>query len=1168
MIRPSEDSTPLPSQKHSVGPFQAMGSKKLRPFVVLPVLLFLLFVSLVLLANSLIQKPSVHKAFLDGLSGLTGYKISADEIELHLWQGLGIRVHDFEARQKEGFGKISASQAIVVVDNFQLLRGRIVPKRLYVERPIIDLSPSEVSGGGEDKIEESLFSLVVLPGLDSLTIEKGYLFIRHFPIRFVNLSLEMKKIEAKTLTFKCQGEARRRRESAPFRLQGAITQSQKQERRPSVDLSLETEKIPLRWIPFPEAVPVRGGACEAQLRIVAKSNEAMKVSGKILIESARFSIREKGRTKDYSIDHMTLDLRSFVERGKIHVPYLKLKTPDASFSVNLRLDLEEKENPYLRLEGQSLLMTYSTVAALFPAPLVAPWVERGLFPLLRSGDVLLESFLIDGKVLQLKKLELPENQGTLAMGFDCKNFTVHGDRLREPLKDVSAKVTLKDGVLLVSELKGVSGKSQIQEGFLKVRDIFHPHPSFEPRVRGSFDLEDVLHQFKADFLPPRFKEVIENTEFVSGTMEGQARFKVDASMESPEITEADFLFREGALKQKHWPFSLVLKEGRLRIGQENGTPSRARAHGEGPWPESRGHFQGSGSWGASSFEAEGAFLMKGLSVDPQWMEVVARLDTGQLWPVVSPGWSPAVVNGSALCRGSIKKDADLWSVKGTADMGSVTVDHELFLMDPSGKDNRVTFEFDLIPEKQIRFKQILWELGKSSLNLSGDFPLAPESAIALHCSVPALSLEDLGIQLKPGGVVARGALNGTLQARILKNDLSTAKVFGEMKGERLSFALTSLPWPIRDCDFRALFSGETIVIPLFTLITGDSFLKGKGELRGWNGLKGDVIVTSSPFDLSDFIRPGKESQEKKKRSSFAENTHLRISLDAQPARWKKLDSERLRANLLFGKGALHITHSDVQIDRGSLELMGYVKEDSMAFSCHVDFKDQPVEVLLRRLGIEEFHEGSLTMEAQLYTEGKLFKDLISHLDGGANVLINKGVIRKSNIFLQILDFLSLQNIFTKRPPDISKEGLYFESLGGHGNIEQGVLRTENLQMKSPVLNAVGAGKVDLPQGLVDFDLGVQPLGTIDTVVSNIPILGHILTGNNKSLITYYFEVKGPILNPQVEHVPFKNLGNGVTGVLKRLFLSPVKLFEDVSEGVKKLPAIEIGDLPASQHSGF
>jgi hypothetical protein len=112
-------------------------------------------------------------------------------------------------------------------------------------------------------------------------------------------------------------------------------------------------------------------------------------------------------------------------------------------------------------------------------------------------------------------------------------------------------------------------------------------------------------------------------------------------------------------------------------------------------------------------------------------------------------------------------------------------------------------------------------------------------------------------------------------------------------------------------------------------------------------------------------------------------------------------------------------------------------------------------------------------------------------------------------------------------------------------------------MKSPVLNAVGAGKLDLRQGLVDFDLGVQPLGTIDTVVSSIPIVGHILTGKNKSLITYYFEVTGPVGNQQVVHVPFKTLGTSVGGVLQRLFLSPVKLFEDISDGLKKLPPPEV-----------
>jgi hypothetical protein len=1130
----------------------------LRSVVVLPTLLFLLFVSLVLFANSLVQKPAVQKALLDRLSEMTGYRISIETIELYMWNGLGIRAYDFEAHQKEGFGSIRASEAIIFADAYQLLRGRLVPKSLHMHRPVIDLSPSEGPGP---------FALVALPTLDSLTMNKGSLFIRHFPIRLVNLNFEMKKADAGTLNVKGQGEARLRRESTPFRLQGVITQDQKEGKGPSVDFSLETGKMPLGWIPFPEELPVRSGRCEAQLRVEATNETAAKVSGKILVDSPRFAVQHKGRTKNYSLRFMTFDFRSFLEKGKIHVPYLSFKTPDASFSVNLRLDYQDKENPYLRLEGQSLLMTYAAVETLFPSPLVASWVEKDLFPTLLSGDVQLESFLIDGRLLQLKKLEWPENQGALSMGFDCRNFTVHGDRLREPLKNVSAKVALKDGVLLVSRLKGVSGKSEIREGRMEVRDIYLPHPAFEPWVAGSFDLEDVLHQCKAPFLPQGFREAAEKTESVSGVLEGQARFIYDASLDCPEVIEADFLLRESTFKHKQWPFPVVLKEGRLKVGNESRTPSGATAHEESPWPEPRGRFQASGSWGDSSFEAEGGFALQGLSPEPRKMELTARLDLGQIWPVLSPGRS-AELKGTALCRSSITKDGDQWSFKGTASTGDLSADHELFLLAPPGRDDRMTFEVDLLPEKLIHVKHLLWEPGKSRLDLSGDFPLSQEGDLTLQCSTPALSLEDLGLQLKPRGSVPRGSLKGKLQAKVPGKDFSAAAVFGEIKGEDLSFPLASLPAPVRKCDFRALFSGDKVVIPDFTVVTGESSLQAKGELKGWKGLQGGLAVTASPLFLSDFMNPGKDSLEKKERSPFVKNTDIRVSVHAQPVQWKKFDFEKIRADLLYRKGDVHIITSQLQMDRGILEVTGYMKEDALAFAAHVEFKDQPVDALLKRIGIEPVYEGSLTMEARLYTEGNGLAELVSHLDGATNVLISKGVVRKSNLFLKILEFLSLQNIFTKRPPDLSKEGLYFESLGGHGDISQGVLRTENAQMKSPVLNAVAAGSADLGQGLADFDLGVQPLGTIDIVVSNIPVLGHILTGENKSLITYYFEVKGPLLNPQVEAVPFKALGDGVTGILKRLFLSPVKLFEDVSDGIKKLPAIEESQTPASQHTGF
>jgi hypothetical protein len=1034
------------------------------------------------------------------------------------------------------------------VDALQLLKGRVVPRSLHVARPIIDLAPTDESGA---------FPAVLLPGLDTLTMEKGSLFIRHFPIRFVNLNLEMKKAEAGALNMKCQGEARLRRESTLFRLQGVITQDKRQEKGLSVDLSLETGKMPLGWIPFPEELPVTRGTCEAQLRIEAKGSETAAVNGKILVDSPRFSVRKEGRTKDYSLRFMTFDFRSFVKRGKIHVPYLNFKTPNASFSVNLRLDLQDKENPYLRLEAQSLLMTYSTVESLFPAPLVASWVERDLFPILLSGDVQLESFLIDGRLLQLKNLEFSENKSALSMGFDCRNFTVHGDRLKEPLKGVSAKVSLKDGGLLVSQLKGASGKSQIQDGRLEVKEIYLPHPAFEPWVRGSFDLEDVLHQCKADFLPAGIREAAEKTDSVSGMVEGQARFKYDPLMDCPEIIEADFLFREGSFKQKHWPFPLALKEGRIRIGEENGVQPRARVDGETPGPEPRGHFLASGSFGASSFDAVGDFSLQGLSIDPRWIDVVARMDLGQAWTVVSPGGSPAVLKGSALCRSSIKKDGHLWSLKGTANAGDLSVDHEHFRLDPQGKDDRLTFEVDVVPEQQIHIRHLLWESEGSQVNLSGDWPLSAESDITLQCSVPNMSLGDLGLQLKRGNSLPRGSLKGTLQANVPKNDFFALTVSGEMQGENFSFQTASLPSPVEECSFTALLSGDKIVMPSFALRTGQSSLKGSGELRGWKGLKGALAVTSSSLNLSDFVSRGRETHESRKQSPFVENTDIRVSLEAQPVQWKNLDFENLNAELLFRKGDIHIIKSGIQLDRGSLEITGFVKEEAMAFAGHVSFSDQPVETLLKRLGIEPFYEGKLTMEARVYTEGRGLADLVSHLDGATNIVIKQGVVRKSNVFLKILEFLSLQNIFTKRPPDLSKEGLYFESLGGHGEIQQGVVRTQNAQMKSPVLNAVATGSADLGQGFADFDLGVQPLGTIDTVVSNIPVLGHILTGENKSLLTYYFEVKGPILNPQVEAVPFKALGNGVSGILKRLFLSPVELFGDISEGIKKLPPAEV-----------
>ena len=102
-------------------------------------------------------------------------------------------------------------------------------------------------------------------------------------------------------------------------------------------------------------------------------------------------------------------------------------------------------------------------------------------------------------------------------------------------------------------------------------------------------------------------------------------------------------------------------------------------------------------------------------------------------------------------------------------------------------------------------------------------------------------------------------------------------------------------------------------------------------------------------------------------------------------------------------------------------------------------------------------------------------------DGFIRVLYCVVEVVERTFLFNILNFLSLQKIFKNRPPDLSKEGFYFERIEGDAVINKGILRTENFVMKSPVFNAVGSGKVDMVQRTTDFNLGTQPLGVIDTL---------------------------------------------------------------------------------------
>ncbi|MBW1797572.1 MAG: AsmA-like C-terminal domain-containing protein [Deltaproteobacteria bacterium] len=326
----------------------------------------------------------------------------------------------------------------------------------------------------------------------------------------------------------------------------------------------------------------------------------------------------------------------------------------------------------------------------------------------------------------------------------------------------------------------------------------------------------------------------------------------------------------------------------------------------------------------------------------------------------------------------------------------------------------------------------------------------------------------------------------------------------------------------------------------------------KGDLRGWDGLKGEVTVKSDYLKASDFIPKGagfRLSEKHEGQGRFVDRSDVRFKVKVPKGLWGKLKLDALEAECVFRSGNFYIERSKAQTEHGILsvecDLKGG-KEPDMLLTAYINMTNQPLKELLYSLGFEtSYVEGRLTGEGIFFVKGREKDELISSMTGQANMLLEKGTIIKSNVFIKVLDFLSLQKIFKKKPPELSKKGFYYESIKGYITMHEGVLETDSLIMKSPVLNGVAQGTIDFAGKRVDYNLGIQPLGTVDWMVSKIPVLGYIFTGKEKTMLIYHFKVEGPLLKPDVRYVPLKNLGGSVIGFFKRLFLTPGRLFKKI-----------------------
>lgn len=198
--------------------------------------------------------------------------------------------------------------------------------------------------------------------------------------------------------------------------------------------------------------------------------------------------------------------------------------------------------------------------------------------------------------------------------------------------------------------------------------------------------------------------------------------------------------------------------------------------------------------------------------------------------------------------------------------------------------------------------------------------------------------------------------------------------------------------------------------------------------------------------------------------------------------------------------------------------------------------------LLKRKGLI-----SGALRADFYLEGEVGRTFLATANGGASFAVRDGVLHKFQALGKVFSLLNVSQLLTLRLPDMTTEGMPFDRLSATLALRNGILSSEDLFIDSNAMNLSLVGRIDLPRDELDLLLGVKPLGTVDKIVTRIPIAGWLLAGEEKALITAHFQIRGHSAAPVVTAIPISSLSKQVLGIFQRVLGLPGKMLSDVGE---------------------
>lgn len=747
-----------------------------------------------------------------------------------------------------------------------------------------------------------------------------------------------------------------------------------------------------------------------------------------------------------------------------------------------------------------------------------------------GGAVTFHEFTARGLTRELKGGKAFKKPGamTLSASIDGLAFTYKG--LKLPISGVSGSVIIRNNALKLEGFRGGYGQETVRDFEGLIKDLTG-RMEYEFSLDAGLDAGESLGLAKDLVKSPKAKDAL-------GRAEAGGAIDLDA--------KAWGSFKSKALPR--YSGRLTLRDGWLAY---EGLPRINEASASIAFDDKKADIESiSLSDGLSSLKLTGAvedYMGGDPFVDLALSSVVSG-GTIDNTPSLEKIRQDLLVKGEAALNGRLVGRKGSFVAKASLDTLHAGIEYKKYLRKEEDYPLAIDAELSL-DGKRLGIKGLSLAFGSSRADVSGETSLDMKD-YELSMLSRDLKIADLD-DVSP--LLSRDFESSGLLSFMIKAIKSSGKerpvIEGDIRVEDARFQSPYIAKPVERIKASAFFKGNKGKVFLDKLVVGDTELSGYMEVPDIEGRKVEFTLNSPRLLTTDFVvrKDGEEEEEPEapKEEKTGETLpvtgsgRIRIAegaIGGHPFKDLKID-------LRLEPDAIVVEPFAAEIDYGSIfgkaEILR-AKDEPLSFRADAEFSKIKLERLISGFGAKKSVLSGDLQGVIALTGKRGAHPFASGLNGSGKLKADRGRIWKfpllSSIF-SVVNILSIDEAF--------REGLQYKTLGGDFKVKDGVLSTKNLALDSDTLRMSATGEIDFPDKNIDALLALHPFVTIDKIISSIPLAGWIITGKEKSTVSMYFSVEGPLKKPDVDPVPIKSISDPVLGILERLIEAPGELIQEI-----------------------